>query len=286
MFGLTLIRTSRLHSADQPVPAVDADGNPISQAKLFSSQYAAGAAVEMLGDIKRNKRDAEKVTKLVLSVTTPHQIGFLLLLAWPHISWATPWGIASMVTMLAMAVLGPVAVDYLTLICIRNVTSKGLKTSSLVWSGGMMMMPVAFSAWINFAAPAPMEFKILAAFLVTLIPGSQIVRAMGSRPDFAKLARGEQEILDQVATKQEPLAPGRLSDEERERRNQTRLFNDYTDRWDTARRKKYRDEHGGAVPKKPTRDSVQAALAARTGLHLPADLETAGSIPVSAAPNR
>ena len=280
MFGLTITRT-RKTTTQQPIPAVDADGHPISQAKLFSSGFAADAAVEMLTDIKKNKTDAEKVTKLVLSVITPHQVGFLLLLAWPHMSWATPWAIASSVTMLAMALFGPLASDYLTLICIRNVTSKGLKNSSLVWSGAIMLMPVGFSGWINYVAPAPLEFKILAAFLVTLIPASQIVRAMGSRPDFGKLERAEQEILDQVAS--DKPAPGRLTDEEKERRRQTRLYNDYTQRWDDKKKTEYRRANGGA-PKKPTRESVQAALAARTGLTVPSDIETEDNIPVSAAP--
>ena len=64
----------------------------------------------------------------------------------------------------------------------------------------IMVIPVTASGTVNFLAPAPTLIKVLAAFIVTVIPMSESLRAFGSKPNFAKIEAMEVEVAAQVAT--------------------------------------------------------------------------------------
>lgn len=178
-------------------PATPAAADPtVSQAKLFATEYARDTAREMLDAIKENARGSEKVTKIALAVSMPHQVGYLLGLA--PLQWDTLNHILESVTLIGLSVGVPVAVDYLILMCVRTIASRAAATVSKVTAGVAMLFPIGLSGSVNFLAPAPMLIRILAAAAVVLIPISQAVRAM-NRPDFRKVDKMEHDVAEQIA---------------------------------------------------------------------------------------
>lgn len=213
ILGITITRTKNATPEEEEslVQTFDSEGRPVTQAKIFSMRYAKGSARETLLDIANNAKAANSVTKLVMAITMPHQIGYILKIA--PFDWNGVFNIAASITLLLMAFLGPLAIDWATLVCIRIVASKTMSTRSKKWTAILMMLPVGFSGFINFIAPAPLVMKVMAAFLVSLIPVTQIVRAIGNNPDFRQIDKEEREITDFA---NEP-APS-ITDEERARR--------------------------------------------------------------------
>jgi hypothetical protein len=168
-----------------------------SQARIFAKAYAKDTAREMLEAIKANARDAEKVTKIALGVSMPHQVGYILGLA--PLQWDNVTHILESVTLILGAIGIPIAVDYLILICVRTLVARGAAKVSKVTAFVAMLFPVGVSATVNFLAPAPMLIRILFAIAVVLIPISQGVRAM-NRPDFRKVQAMENDVAEQIAS--------------------------------------------------------------------------------------
>src|SRR5258705_13554979 len=114
-FAAQIARANRagLFTTTQPAtPAAPADPT-VSQAQLFAVEYARDTAREMLDAIKENARGSERVTKIALAVSMPHQVGYLLGLA--PLQWDTLNHILESLTLIGLAVGVPVAVDYLIL---------------------------------------------------------------------------------------------------------------------------------------------------------------------------
>lgn len=168
-----------------------------TQARIFAKAYAKDTAAEMLAAIKANARDAERVTKIALGVSMPHQIGFILGLA--PLRWDSVPHVLESVTLVLGAIGIPIAVDYLILICVRTLAARGAAKASKITAFVAMLFPVGVSATVNFLAPAPMLIRLLFAIAVVLIPISQGVRAM-NRPDFRKVQAMETEVADQLAS--------------------------------------------------------------------------------------
>lgn len=176
-----------------------------TQAAIFGTEYAKDAAREMLDSIKSIGRDAEKVTKIGLGVSMPHQIAFILSLVPLHFptEGSVQVGIITWLeslTLIGGAVGIPIGVDYLILICIRAVGNRAAATFSKVLAFLVMIFPVSVSGTVNVLAPAPALVKVLFGVAVVLIPMSQAVRVWGSRPDFRKVEAMELDIRSQVAT--------------------------------------------------------------------------------------
>jgi hypothetical protein len=167
-----------------------------TQARIFAKAYAKDTAAEMLAAIKANARDAERVTKIALGVSMPHQIGFILRLA--PLQWDSVPHVLESVTLILGAIGIPIAVDYLILICVRTLAARGAAKASKITAFLAMLFPVGVSGTVNFLAPAPTLIRILFAIAVVLIPISQGVRAM-NRPDFRKVQNMEIEVAEQVA---------------------------------------------------------------------------------------
>ena len=167
-----------------------------TQASIFAKEWSTETASELLTGIKRNAKDAEKVTMIALGVSMPHQFGYILSKAPLH--WANLMDWVESATLLIGAVGIPVAVDYLILICVRTLVARGAATVSKVVAFIAMLFPVTISATVNFIAPAPTIVRLLFGLVVILVPIAQGVRAM-NRPDFRKIEAIEVDLATQVA---------------------------------------------------------------------------------------
>lgn len=168
-----------------------------TQAQLFATEYAKNAAKNMLDVIRAIGKRAGRITKIALGVSMPHQIGYILALAVPHMSWATVSGALESITMILLAIGVPIATDLLILNCIETIGAAAASRGSKTRAFALMFIPVTASGTVNFLAPAPMLIKVLAAFIVTMVPMAESLRFI--RPDFAKIERMETTIASQLA---------------------------------------------------------------------------------------
>lgn len=186
--------------------------NTQTQAAIFGDEYAKDAARESLDDIKKNAKDADKVTKIALGVSMPHQAAFILSLVPLHfpVSGDFKYGAIAWLesfTMIFGAVAIPVAVDYLILICIRNLAQRAASRTAKLTAFWVMLAPIALSATVNMLAPSPMLVRCLFGAIVVLIPLSQAVRVTGARPDFRKVGAMELDVRAEVAAVTAKAAP-------------------------------------------------------------------------------
>ena len=167
-----------------------------TQAQIFAGEYAKGVASEMLANVKGISTKANRITKMVLAVTMPHQIAFVLGIAPLRFDHDVRHWLESISLILA-SVLIPIAVDYLILTCIQAIATRGMaqpvKRTALI----IMLFPVSVSAFFNIAAPAPTMVRILFGVAVVLIPLAEGLRAI-VRPDFAKIEQLETEVTSQL----------------------------------------------------------------------------------------
>ncbi len=168
-----------------------------TQAQLFATEYAKNAASNMLDVIKAISNRAGLITKIALGVSMPHQIGYILALAVPHMHFDSPSGFLEAITMVLLAVGVPIATDLLILNCIETIGAAAAEKASKTRAFVIMFIPVIASGSVNFLAPAPMLIKVLAAFIVVMVPVAQSLRFI--RPDFAKIERMETTIASQLA---------------------------------------------------------------------------------------
>lgn len=182
-----------------PAPIVVPDK---TQARIFAEAWSKDSANGMLATLKRVAKRAGFITRIALGVSMPHQIGYILALAMPHMAWNSASAVAESVTMIALAFGVPVCTDLLILNCIETIGATAASKWSRIGAFALMLIPVSASGYVNFAAPAPTLIKILAAFIVTMVPMGESLRFI--RPDFAKMERYELEVVEQVAKLPDP----------------------------------------------------------------------------------
>lgn len=173
-----------------------------TQARIFAEAWSKDSANGMLSTLKRVAKRAGFITRIALGVSMPHQIGYILALAMPHMHWDSPSDIAESVTMVALAFGVPVCTDLLILNCIETIGATAASKWSRIGAFLLMLIPVSASGYVNFAAPGPDLIKVLAAFIVTMVPMGESLRFI--RPDFAKMERYELEVVEQVAKLPDP----------------------------------------------------------------------------------
>lgn len=214
-----------------------------NQAAIFASEYAKDAGREMLTTIRRITNRSGRITKIALGVSMPHQIGYILALAVPHMHFTNPSAVLESITMILLAFGAPIATDLLILNCIETIGAAAAARASKRRAFRLMFIPVLASGTVNFLAPAPWLIKCLAAFIVTMVPMGESLRFI--RPDFAKIEQMQNEVASEVT---QPSTAGRkLTEEQLAQRAVAREWNRYQ-KMSAYQRKRYRDEHGGPPP--------------------------------------
>lgn len=178
--------------------------NHQTQAQIFAAEYAKDTAREMLDTISGVGKKAGRVSKIVLAVSMPHQIAFILGLAPLAFHSLDEWLFS--VTLILGSVLIPVAVDYLILICIQVIAARGMARSVKKGAISVMTFPIILSMGVNIIAPAPWLMRTLFGAMVVLIPLAEGLRAF-IRPDFAAIEAMESEVASQVARPRRTMSP-------------------------------------------------------------------------------
>lgn len=213
--------TNTAPTTTQVVPAAPTVAAPtapvppgVSQAAIFAREHAKGAAQKMLAALDEIGRNAAKITWIALGVSMPHQISFLLGLILPtlHVDGSLGWTYAAkdVIHLLGMFLLVagvPVAADLLIVSCIKVIGQAAASRSSKIGAMYIMAMPVLASVTVNVLAPAPHPIlRVLAGFIVAVIPASEILRFL-VRPDFAKIEQMEIAVEEKLTRRIEDVAP-------------------------------------------------------------------------------
>jgi hypothetical protein len=166
-----------------------------TQARIFAAEYAKDTASQMLKTIKQSAKRAGFITALMLTVSMPHQIAFILGLA--PLNWSNITVALESVTLILGAVGIPVAVDFLILICIQGLAARAMADGVKIITFVVMLFPIGVSGTVNFMAPAPLLIKQLFVVAVVLIPLAEGLRSI-FRPDFSKIEKMETDVAGQV----------------------------------------------------------------------------------------
>lgn len=192
----------------------------ISQAALFAREHAKGAAKKMLDALETISDNSAKITKIALGVSMPHQIAFLLGLILPFLHVTLPIENVALLLKECVHILGmlllvvgvPIAADLLIVNCIRIAGEPAASDFSKRVAMYVMALPVIASITVNVMAPAPhWILRVLAGFIVGVIPAAQILRVL-VRPDFGKIEAMELEVEAKLvrgfdAADETPVAP-------------------------------------------------------------------------------
>jgi len=199
-------------NADTTTPAAiktpDDAPQGVSQAALFAREHAKGAARKMLEALEEISKNSVRITKIALGVSMPHQIAYLLGLILPYLHVTTPVTNYALLLQEITHILGmlllvggvPIAADLLIVNCIRIAGEPAASAGSKKVAMYIMVLPVSASVAVNVMAPAPhWILRVLAGFIVGVIPAAQILRIFGSHPDFAKIEAMELRVESQLA---------------------------------------------------------------------------------------
>lgn len=187
---------------------VQPQGNTQSQTQIFAEKFQADAADGMLATIKRGFKRASVLTLIVLGVSMPHQISYLVSECAPFLNW-TAWNhVVESVGMLMIAGSVPVVSDLVIISCIEQISTKAMARTSRWRAVAIIVAPLAVSGFVNFAAPAPTLLKCLAAFLVLCILLIETLKF--AKPDFRAIEEMQQEILSQVTPDAAPVVRNRF----------------------------------------------------------------------------
>lgn len=189
-------------SGTTPVVPAAPVGAPTSQARVFAAKYTANAGINMAKTLEKIAERAERITKVALGVSIPHQIGYILVLAIPTMHWSLTGSLEAL-TMILLALGVPYVTDMLILSCVETIGAQAASDASKRKAWRLMLIPVLASGTVNFLAPSPMLLKILSAFLVTMVPMAQSLRFI--RPDFGKMERAELEVAAEVSQPAPPV---------------------------------------------------------------------------------
>lgn len=187
-----------------------------TQAQIFAAEYARTLAAGMLRTIKLVRLAANIVMVIAMAVSYGHQAHYLAALgAVAYAAWSIPG-----------------ALDSLTFICVKVLSTAAVVKSAKVAAGVVLVFPVSVSGWVNFIAPGATIMQLVYVATVLLIPAAEVV-AGRIKPDFAAMDAMERKLhpAEQTATTTAELeaafelpeapispAPGREYSERHERR--------------------------------------------------------------------
>jgi hypothetical protein len=200
---LSKSNTETSTTESKPVPLEE-------QARDFAEKHASDSSNRMRDTIRKTVRRASVIAAIVLGVSMPHQISFLISLCadWLHFGSWQQWTESIGMIMIAAAV--PVVSDLLIVSCIEQISTAAASMSTKWRALGVIVLPLSVSGYVNFAAPGPILVKLLAAFLVSCILLSEILKF--AKPDFRKFGQVITDTLAQVT-------PATVEPERRRARN-------------------------------------------------------------------
>lgn len=189
------------------------DANATSEALTYARKYSANAANDSLAAHAQTRRATMWVVRIVLGITIPHQVSYLLSLvtlrfpAFTSFDSARPW--LESIALIAATVVIPTAVDMTIVNMIRTLSDRVTATAGQIGAFVVLVVTAGTSATVNVIVPAPTIVRVMFAVAVALIPLNEGVRAL-ARVDFGKLRRIERQALDEVAEPAPaPAAPAR-----------------------------------------------------------------------------
>lgn len=195
-----------------------------TQAQKFAAAYAAKVAEENLTTIAWLRRGVTAVALIGMLVSYSNQVAFL-----HHIGLK-----------LLGAILIPISMDLLTLICVRVLGTPAMDRAGKRTAMYVLLFPVLTSAWINSIAETNLVAQVISVVPVLGIVAGELVRTR-AKPDFRELDEIERGITPEIPASRQPL-PDEVREERARKARATREANRRAGMsrgekaWDTRRR--------------------------------------------------
>lgn len=164
-----------------------------TQAQVYAAKYAQTIARQMIRTIRLVRWAAILISLVGMGVSYSHQAHYLVVIGMTaYAAWLIPG-----------------ALDSLTFICVKVLSTAAVTRSARITAGVMLVFPVSVSCVVNFVAPGVLLVKVAFVIAVLLIPAAEIV-ASRLRPDFRAMHLMELELytFGGVAAEAQPSTPG------------------------------------------------------------------------------
>lgn len=148
-----------------------------TQAQVYAAKYAQTIAAQMMRTIRLVRMAATLIAFIGMGVSYSHQAHYLAVIG---MSLYAAWSI-------------PGALDSLTFICVKVLSTAAATRSARITAGVVLVFPVSVSCVINFIAPGVLLVKVAFVIAVLLIPAAEIV-ASRLKPDFRAMHQMELEL--------------------------------------------------------------------------------------------
>lgn len=171
----------------------------LTPGQRFAEEYGSKAVEEMLSAITWAKRLALAITLLVMAASFQHQNHFL----------------RERGTDFFGAIVIPLAIDLLTLLCIKVLSATGMARTAKAIALTFLLFPVIASSWINYQGSPNATVGTVYVIVVCFIAVAEVIKAFIA-PDFGSILAEEARIqpAKKVGTK--------LTEEEKAQRNAKR----------------------------------------------------------------
>jgi len=160
--------------------------------RQFAEKYSAGMVEGVLRTIRIVKAACLMILGIAMAISYTHQVEYLL----------------SLGAGMAGAVLIPISVDALIVVCVKISGTAGMAQSAKRWALLILAFPAGVSGTVNFLVGGHIVVRCLFVVAVAMIVAAEFLAAK-IRPDFSVIER----MAGEVTAKQE------ISPEERARRS-------------------------------------------------------------------
>lgn len=165
----------------------------------FARDWAAGASDKVQDTIREVDKRAAHLTKVALYASMPHQIIFLVSVALAKVDLSSldVKGYISIASLLCVILPAPYLADLLILNSVAIIGNPVSSRWTRIRAFLTMLIPAAFSGFVNVKAPAPHALiNWLAGFLVAAIVLAQVQRVF--RPEFKRLLDAQESVVAEV----------------------------------------------------------------------------------------
>lgn len=193
-FGIRIVRGTT--AAPEP-EIVGYDRKRMGETQQLAIMQIQGTARKQTTTMEKIERSAHRLTKLVLWVSIPHQMGYIM--DKTILSWGSPTESLHSLSALLAAVGMPFVCDILTLLAVMLVGAPVAQKWARI-GGFLLMIPsVIGSSLINYnAGAAASEIRWMFCLMVLAIPIAQGIRALAQWINWARMLEMENKVAEQV----------------------------------------------------------------------------------------
>ncbi len=178
---------------------LDDDLTQLGESRKLARRVIRGIGQRQMDTQARIQHIADRVTKLILLISIPHQMGYIWELNPTELSFATPLDAVHSLSAIFASLGMPFVCDILTYLAVLLAASLPIaRWYARLIAFAFMLATVAGSSYVNFHAPGTMELRKMFSVLVFGILIAQGLKALSEAINWAKLRKMEERAAEEV----------------------------------------------------------------------------------------